>query len=371
MQKQSKESLGKVVLGMSGGVDSSVAAFLLKEKGYEVIPIFLRNYPDESPYLGSSCPFKGDKKIAKSVCSKLGLKLKELDYRSIYLNKVIEPMFSQYEKNLTPNPDVACNTIIKFPALWKYAKSISAEYIATGHYARISKDKNGFHLLQGIDKNKDQSYFLHELSQSDLSHALFPIGNLTKTEVRNLAKKVGLKNWDKQGSRGICFIGKTDFKEFLKKKISQKPGPILSVSGEVIGTHPGIMYFTNGERVRPAKGFEIDSKYINKIGNKKLYISKKIKPNKIIVAPENHPSLKKSKITLKKFHLINKKDFPKSGLKARIRHLGKLHSGNLKKQNNNYVFTLAKPQKEISEGQSLVLYKNKKLIAAGEIAGID
>ncbi|MDP2628724.1 MAG: tRNA 2-thiouridine(34) synthase MnmA, partial [Nanoarchaeota archaeon] len=294
------KSLGKVVLGMSGGVDSSLAAFLLKEKGYDVIPIFLQNYPDESPYLDSICPFKEDKNIAEKICKSLGLKLKKIDYRTKYLNEVIEPMFSQYEKNLTPNPDVSCNTIIKFPALWKYAKSISADYIATGHYARISKDKNGFHLLQGIDKNKDQSYFLHELSQSDLSHTLFPIGNLTKTQVRNLAKKVGFKNWDKQSSRGICFIGKTNFKEFLKKKISPKPGPVLSISGEIIGKHPGMMYFTNGERVRPGKGFEIDSKYINRIGNKKIYVFKKIKPNKIIIAPENHPSLKRSKINLKK-----------------------------------------------------------------------
>jgi len=351
---------------MSGGVDSSVAAFLLKKQGYEVIPIFLRSYPDESLYLNTLCPFKGDKKIARQVCNLLGLNLIELDYRSKYLKKIIEPMFLQYEKNQTPNPDVSCNTIIKFPALWEYAKSVKANYIATGHYARIKKKSKGFYLLQGKDKNKDQSYFLHELSQKDLSHTLFPLGSLTKKEVRQIAKSNKLPNWNKQSSRGICFIGKTNFKEFLQKKIPKKQGLVLSTKKEIIGVHPGSFYFTIGERIGPSKGFIINKNYINKIKNKKLYIAKKIK-NNIIIAPKNHPLLLTKQIKIKKFHLINPKDFPKIKLKARIRHLGKLLTGKLKKSKSSYVFILKTPQKEISSGQSIVLYNKNKLISGGII----
>ncbi len=357
----------KVVLGMSGGVDSSVAALLLKKQKYEIIPIFLRSYPDESPYLDALCPFKEDKKMARQVCNLLGLKLIELDYRSKYLKKIIEPMFSQYKKNKTPNPDVSCNTIIKFPALWRYAKSINADYIATGHYARIKKTHKGFHLLQGKDKTKDQSYFLNELSQLDLSHTLFPIGNLKKSQVRKIAKANKFPNWSKQSSRGICFIGKTNFKKFLQKKISNKQGLVMSPKKEIIGVHPGSFYFTIGERIGPSKGFIINKDYINKIKNKKLYIAKKLK-NNIIIAPKNHPILLIKQITIKKFHLINSKDFPKTNLKARIRHLGKLLSGKLKKSKSEYIFIFTTPQKEISSGQSIVLYKKDNLIAGGIIS---
>lgn len=355
-----------VILGMSGGVDSSVAALLLKKQGYNVIGIFLRSYPDEAPYLDALCPFKGDKKIAKQVAKKLGIKLIELDYRSKYLKRIIMPMFEKYEKNLTPNPDVACNTIIKFPALWKYAKSHKADYIATGHYARIKKSSDSFQLLQAKDKDKDQSYFLYELSENNLSHTLFPNGNLTKFQVREIAKSHNFPNWDKQGSRGICFIGNLNFKTFLKKKIPNKPGPVITIKGDIVGTHPGASYFTIGERAIPSKGIIINKVYTNSTGNKRIYIADK-KSNTLIIAPESHPSLKKSRIFIKNLHLINSKDFPKTNLKARIRHLGKLLPGKLKEQKNKLVFTLKKPEKEIAPGQSIVLYNKERLIGGGII----
>ena len=355
-----------VVLGMSGGVDSSVAALLLKKQGYNVIGIFLRNYPDTVPYLDSACPFKEDKQIAERVCRKLKIPFEKLDYRKQYLKEVIEPMFKLYEKGETPNPDVPCNTIIKFPALWKFAKAHNTDYIATGHYARVKKAKSGFSLLQGKDKKKDQSYFLYELSQSDLSHSLFPLGNLTKTEIRKIAKSHGLPNWNKQGSRGICFIGDLDFKEFLKKKIKPSPGPVLNEKKQKIGTHPGSFYFTIGERIRPNKGISVNPRYINSIGNKKLYIAKK-RGNTLIAAEENSPLLKTSVIKIQKFKLINKKDFPKTNLKARIRHLGKLLPGKLSKKGKSLIFKLSKPEKEIANGQAIVLYQGKKLIGGGII----
>jgi len=367
MAKKINKSKGTVILGMSGGVDSSVTALLLKKQGYKVIGVFLRNYPDEEPYLDSICPFKADKEIAESICKKLNIEFQKLDYRSKYLKSVIQPMFKSYASNQTPNPDVYCNSLIKFPALWKLAKSLKADYIATGHYARIKKSKSGFQLLQGKDKTKDQSYFLYKLTQSDLSHTLFPLGNYKKSEIRKIAKSNNLPNWDKQGSRGICFIGNLDFKEFLKRAVPSSPGPVLDLEGNTLGSHPGAIYFTIGERVGPKKGIKIDSKYINLIGNKKIYIAKKIK-NKLIVAPENHPSLKKSKITIIKLHKVNPKSiFPKSNIKARIRHLGSLLPGKLTNSKGKLIFILKTPQKEIADGQAVTLYHKNVLIAGGLI----
>ncbi|MAG37936.1 tRNA 2-thiouridine(34) synthase MnmA [Candidatus Pacearchaeota archaeon] len=364
--QNSKPTKKTVVLGMSGGVDSSVAALLLKKQGYKVVGIFLRNYPDTEPYLDSICPFKGDKEIAERVCQKLNIPFRVIDYRKQYLKDVIEPMFKSYESGLTPNPDVCCNNLIKFPALWKFAKSISADFIATGHYAQVKKTSKGFQLLSGKDKTKDQSYFLHELTQSDLSHTIFPLGELTKSQVRKIAKSHKLKNWNKQGSRGVCFIGDLDFKSFLKKKIKKSLGVVLTPEGETIGSHPGAFYFTIGERVRPNKGIEINDKYRNSIDNKKLYIAKK-KGNTLIVVPEKSPLLLTKKVFIKNLKPINKKNFSKTGLRARIRHLGSLIPGKLKKEKSKYTFTFNKGIKEVASGQSIVLYKGKILIAAGII----
>ncbi|MAG27105.1 tRNA 2-thiouridine(34) synthase MnmA [Candidatus Pacearchaeota archaeon] len=352
-----------VVLGMSGGVDSSVSAYLLKKQGYKVIGVFLRNYPDEESYLDSTCPFIQDRKFAESVAKKLKIPFQGVDYRSTYLNKVIKPMFKQYSKGLTPNPDIGCNSIIKFPALWKIAKKHKADFIATGHYARIKKSKDGFHLLSGKDKNKDQSYFLHDLSVQDLSHSLFPIGNLKKTKVRKIAKSLGFPNWDKHGSTGICFIGKADMKELLKANIKSKPGPVLNPEGKNVGTHPGTTYFTIGEKVGPKHNVKIEDKYRNLVSSK-IYVAEKRKNNILVIAPENHPSLKRKEIIITNLHKINpKSNLPSKRLKARIRHLGKLLPGKLTKNK----FILNKPEKGIAPGQSICLYKGKELVAAGEI----
>jgi len=349
-----------VVLGMSGGVDSSVAALLLKKQGYKVIGIFLRNYPDNTPYLNQKCPFRKDKQIAQKIAEKLKIHFKVLDYRKQYLKEVIEPMFRQYKKNLTPNPDTDCNKIIKFPALWKEAKKLKADFIATGHYARIKKTEDGFKLMQGKDKKKDQSYFLYQLTQKDLSHTLFPVGDLTKMQVRNIAKKNKFPNYDKKGSRGICFIGKLNFKDFLKKKIKEKPGKIFSTEGEVIGAHPGAVFFTIGERIGPRHKIRIKNNYKPQ---EKLYIAEK-KGNDIIVAIKNHPILKKKKIKIKNLHIINPKNkIPKTNLKARIRHLDQLNKGKLSKD----IFTLEKPIESVAEGQAIVIYRGQELIGGGEI----
>lgn len=355
-----------VVLGMSGGVDSSVSALLLKQKGYKVIGVFLRSYPDNTNYLDSECPFKPDKQIAEKLAEKLGIEFQVVDYRKQYMSLVINPMIKSYKKNLTPNPDVQCNALIKFPVLWKIAKKFKADFIATGHYSRIKKTSLGFQLLRGVDSTKDQSYFLHELNQFDLSHTLFPLGNLTKKEVREVAKKNGFSNHDKQGSRGICFVGKTDMKSLLKANLSSSPGPVLSPEKRVVGTHPGSIFFTIGERIGPKHQVVIDDKYRNK-EKSKLYVAKK-EGNTITIAPQNHPILKTKEVKIQSLHKINPKTkIPPTGLKARIRHLGALHSGKLT-LTPKPKFTFSKAQEGIAPGQSIVFYKNKSLVCAGEIS---
>ena len=353
-----------VLLGMSGGVDSSVSAYLLQKQGYKVIGAFMKNFSENKNPLTGECNWVEEKKMAQKLCSILKIPLITIDSEKEYLKYVIKPMLKAYKEGKTPNPDTLCNKIIKFPILWKKAKQIKADYIATGHYARI-KSKNGkFHLLAGKDKSKDQYYFLYDLSQSDLSHTLFQIGNYTKEQVRKIAKENNFPNWNKKGTSGVCFIGTIDFKAYLKNKIKTKEGKILNEKGITIGSHPGSQYFTIGERIGERKGVIINKEH--KV-NKKLYVTEKIK-NSLVIVSESNPRLKKSKIIIKKFHLINPKaKIPKS-LKARIRHLGSLNPGILKSSNNIYSFTFNKPVKALAEGQAIVLYNKDEVIGGGEIS---
>lgn len=358
----------KVVLGLSGGVDSSVAAYLLKKQGYEVIGVFLKNYSGTKDSLTIECSWIKEREIAQKIASILEIPLITLDYEKDYMKKVIDKLYSDYSRGLTPNPDIDCNNIIKFPALWKYAKKIKADFIATGHYARIKKDNSNYRLLSGKDKQKDQSYFIYDLAQNDLSHILFPIGNLKKEEVRKIAKKLKFPNWNKRGTRGICFVGKVDMKKFLKKKIKEKKGIVISEKKEIIGTHSGNSYFTIGERIGEAKGFELFPEARKKY-HEKLYIAEKLPGNKILVVPENHPLLKKKEIKVHKMHFINPKERIKSkgSLSARIRHLGEKHSGKLVKKGDKYFFIFKKSVKAIAEGQSIVIYKKEIVLGGGEI----
>lgn len=358
-----------VVIGMSGGVDSSVAALLLKKQGYNVMGAFMKNFSDSKNKLTGECLWIQDKKDAQKIASLLNIPLTTFDFEKEYRSQVIKPMFKAYSKGLTPNPDIQCNQIIKFPLFWKYAKSkFNADYIAMGHYAKIKKTKSGFSLFAGKDKTKDQSYFLYTLSQSELSHILFPIGNYTKSQIRQIAKKNHFPNADKPGTKGICFVGKVNMKSFLEKQIPSKQGIILNPEGKQIGTHPGTSYFTIGQRIGSHLGITI----IKPKGSEqeKWYIAEKRSPNILIAAPENHPLLKKKEVIIKSLHLINPKEKIPSNLKARIRHLGQFHSGKLKKQNKKYIFTFNKPVSSIAPGQSLVLYHNSQVIGGGEISKV-
>ena len=354
-----------VIIGMSGGVDSSVASLLLKKQGYKVIGAFMKNFSDSKNKLTGECLWLQDKKDAQKIASLLKIPLVTFDFEKEYKKQVIEPMFKAYSQGLTPNPDIQCNLIIKFPLFWNYAKKLGADYIAMGHYAKIRKNKKKFQLLAGKDKNKDQSYFLYSLTQEDLSRTLFPIGNYTKEQVRKIAKKNHFPNYDKPGTKGICFVGKVNMKSFLEKKIKQKQGKVLSPEGNIIGTHPGISYYTIGQRIGSHIGIEITKPKGKE--QSKWYIAEKRKNNVLIAAPENHPILKKKLVIIKSLHLINPQEKIPSQLVARIRHLGQLYKGKLKKQNNKYIFTFSKPVSSIAEGQSLVLYRKNQVIGGGEI----
>jgi tRNA-uridine 2-sulfurtransferase len=356
----------KVVLGMSGGVDSSVAALLLKKQGYEVYGYFMSCKSKGKPMWLSSIDWKEDEKILRKICRKVGVKkLIVADCEQGYEKKIIGPMFDEYKIGRTPNPDILCNNIGKFPNLLKIMKEIGAEFIATGHYARINKTRKGIELLRGKDKKKDQSYFLCGLSKEILEKCLFPIGDFTKEEIRAIAKRNKFPNWDKRGSRGICYLGKIDMKKFMKQRIVEMNGEMLSPEGDIIGTHPGSVFFTIGERVTDSKGFRFNKKFRRSYSGKKFYVAEKLSGNRIVIASKGDKSLLRKKVFLSDFKFIGEE--VKTGLTARIRHLGEFNSGKLKKEKTRWTFAFDKGQEGVAEGQFIVLYKGEIVVGCGEI----
>ena len=356
----------KVLLAMSGGVDSSVAALLLKKKGYEVYGTFMKNWSDTKNKITGQCTWVEERDHAIKIATKLGIPFVTLDFEKQYKKLVVDEMFKKYKLGITPNPDIDCNQKIKFPMLIKEAKKIGINLIATGHYARIKKEKGKYELHRAKDKSKDQSYFLYRQSQNDLKHTLFPIGNLSKKRVRKIAKKHNFQNHNKKGTVGICFIGKVNLKEFLSKKIKPKKGKILNPEGKQIGIHDGIYYYTIGQRLGPRYGFELERK--NKKTNRmeKWYVAKKdIKTNTITAAPEGHKILLRQKIIIKDLHLIDmqKKELPKKVF-SRIRQVGELIPSTIK----GNTITLNKPITGVSEGQAIVLYSKTKCLGGGIIS---
>lgn len=366
MIKKNKQK--SVLLGMSGGVDSSVSALILKKKGYKVTGAFLKMYSDTKNPLTGECSYLEDLKMARKIAVKLNIPLKIIDYENEYKSRVLVPMFSSYKSGLTPNPDISCNTIIKFPFLWKEAKKLGCDYIATGHYSKIKKTKSGYSLLAGKDKTKDQSYFLSGLTQADLTHTIFPLNNMTKKQVRQIAKKSGFPNWNRHGTAGICFVGNIRFQDFLKKKLKQKLGRVLSPENKQLGTHIGSHYYTIGQKAGEHVGIKINKP--RGYEQSRYYIAEKRKNNIIIVAPESHPLLKKKFILIKSLHLINSKEKIPNSLKARIRHLGNLTPASIRKREQRYIIKLKAHTSGLAKGQYLVLYKNDRVIGSGIISEI-
>ena len=394
----------KIVVGLSGGVDSSVAAYLLKKQGHEVVALFMRNWNDASVTLEDECPWIEDSNDALMVAQKLGIPYQVIDMSELYKEKIVDYMFDEYKKGRTPNPDVLCNREVKFDVFMKTALSLGAEKVATGHYAQVNStfDENGneiFHLLAGADNNKDQSYFLCQLNQDQLSKSLFPIGNLTKPEVREIAREMGLVTADKKDSQGLCFIGKVSLPTFLQQQLEPKEGEIVEIfkdfdafhqetpdfsskleeleflskkihyeksDGKVIGKHQGAHYFTVGQSKGLGIGGHAESCFL---------ISRDIDKNIVFVGEgRNFPGLFRSalKIENSEVHWVREDLRLQNGesmkVKARIRYRQPLEEATLYQFEEGLYIEFENPQSAIAEGQFAAWYLEDELVGSGVIA---
>ena len=352
-----KSKQKKVFVGLSGGVDSSVAAFLLKKQGFDVVGVFIKAwYPDFIP-----CSWREEMRDAMRICAKLGIPFRLLDAEKEYKKKVIDYMITEYSIGKTPNPDVMCNKKIKFKVFLDYANKEGADFIATGHYAQVSEIDGKFALLKSVDTQKDQTYFLWNLTSKILSKTLFPIGHLEKKKVRDIAKKNNLLTATKKDSQGLCFIGHVDMKEFLKKYLKTKSGDVLNVEGEVIGKHQGAILYTFGER----HNFEIFNKNTN---NSALFVvSKDLEKNTITVSPQQDGD-RKDQTKVEKLNWVREVPQAETLLKCKIRYRQPDQSCVIKAFNNNQselLVTFSEQQIAISLGQSIVFYNNKECIGGG------
>ena len=351
----------KIVLGISGGVDSSVAALLLQKSGYDVYGVFMKNWDDKH----AICSAEDDYADAISVCKKLNIPLKKIDYTNQYKDKVFKQFLDDHVHGLTPNPDILCNKEIKFEVFQNYAKEIGATKIATGHYADKYDDSSTSYLKKAIDLSKDQSYFLHQLGQSKLKDTIFPLGKILKKDVRIIAKKYSLINHNKKDSTGICFIGERKYNDFVGQYLTVDKGNIKSLDGEILGTHSGHIYFTIGQR----KGLGIGARLTSE--DKPWYVVKKDIDNNIVFVAqgENHPALFSEQIIVDHINWINlkPKTFPKKYYaKVRYRDKDKLCTI-FSLDNDTYLIKFKSKQKAITPGQSIVLYNEDGICAGGGI----
>ena len=393
----------RVVVGLSGGVDSSVAAYLLQQQGYEVIGLFMKNWHDDSVTISNECPWLEDSNDALLVAEKLGIPFQTVDLSEQYKEKIVDYMFNEYEKGRTPNPDVLCNREIKFDVFMKIAMSLDADYVATGHYCQKSElevdGKTMYQLKAGTDTNKDQSYFLCQLSQEQLAKALFPIGNLTKPEVRKIAAEMDLITAEKKDSQGLCFIGKVRLPEFLQQKLQPKEGVIVQIDknhsvyqsiqpeglsleerlafeankikytlemGKVVGKHQGAHYFTTGQRKGLNVGGTTDPLFI---------IATDVETNTIYTGlTSQHPGLfrKALFITNSELHWVRTDLALANGesmeVMARIRYRQALQKATLYQFETGMYVAFEEPQSAITEGQFVAWHLGEELVGSGVIS---
>jgi len=393
-----------VVVGLSGGVDSSVAAYLLKEQGYNVIGLFMKNWHDDSVTISDDCPWLDDSNDAMLVAEKLNIPFQTVDLSVEYKDKIVDYMFNEYKNGRTPNPDILCNREIKFDVFLKIALSLGADYVATGHYCRKgtvegSSNPEIYKLLSGADSNKDQSYFLCQLSQAQLSKTLFPIGELTKPEVRAIAAKLNLVTADKKDSQGLCFIGKVRLPDFLQQQLQPKKGQIIEIpqthesykvkqpafdsiydelvfrskktnysitDGKVVGTHQGAHYFTKGQRKGLAVGGTVNPLFV---------IDTDVKDNIIYTGQgKNHPGLYKSVLLVlpSEVHWVRPDLAIRVGeslkVMSRIRYRQHLESAFLYATLDGLYVDFDSPQSAITEGQFVAWYLGDELVGSGVIS---
>lgn len=351
-----------VLVGMSGGVDSSVSAALLLQKKYKVIGGFIKNWSETKDAWTGECSWRGDRRDAMRVAAKLGIPLVTFDFEDLYREKVINRMFAEYQKGRTPNPDVLCNQEIKFGVFLEAAKRLKADVIATGHYARQQMGRDGVaHLLRGIDPEKDQSYFLHRIRQQALQKTLFPIGGMKKPEVRALARSLHLPTAERKESMGICFVGKLPMKDFLRSRIKSIPGDVVTLEGKKIGSHDGLDAVTIGQR----HGFAVQIS-----GGPWYAASKDLKKNTLIVVPgHDHPALYASNARVSGIHWIaNPIQEQSRGISVAVRYrqaavpvtIRSVSSASMKIDFQEPVFAIA-------PGQSAVFYKGEECLGGGII----
>lgn len=386
----------RVVVGLSGGVDSSVAAYLLQEQGYEVIGMFMKNWHDDSVTISNECPWLDDSNDAMIVAQHLGIPFHAIDLSETYKERIVDYMFAEYQRGRTPNPDILCNREIKFDIFLNTALKLGADFVATGHYARkASFQKNGtpvYQLLSGKDRNKDQSYFLCQLNQEQLSRSMFPVGELLKPEVRDIAKKIGLVTADKKDSQGLCFIGKVHLPDFLQQRLQPKKGNVIQVPadafhgeegnsadivalsaphqlhpgiGKVIGEHNGAHYYTIGQR----KGLHLSGH------SDRLFVIGTDTDNNIIYTGlgDEHPGLYRRGlfIDVRDEHWI-REDLAlgvgeSRAYLARIRYRQKLEPCVLHKQKEGLYIVFSRPQRGVTAGQFAAWYDGEELIGSGVI----
>ena len=345
-----KNNKRKVAVAMSGGVDSSVSAALLKEAGFDVVGVFMKFWAGDN----RRC-FEGSEKRARKIAGILKIPFHVFDFKKEFKRKIVDPFLADYKKNITPNPCVVCNKEIKFGLFLKKAKALGAEFIATGHYARVKQEKNNLALIKARDKEKDQSYFLWKLNQNQLKHVLFPVGGYLKSEVKKMAKDLKLPVFDLPDSQEVCFIDKTT-NEFLRKYLKIKLGKIVDKKSKVLGKHQGLWFYTIGQR----KGIKLS-------GGPYYVIDKDEKKNRLIVS-KNKKDLYKKELSLKNVSWISSKN-PKLPLKvkAKIRYGHKSAEAVVSKIKTKYVLKFKKPQIAVTPGQSAVFYDKNKLIGGGVI----
>ncbi len=393
----------RVVIGLSGGVDSSVAAYLLKEQGYEVIGLFMKNWHDDSVTISNECPWLEDSNDAMLVAEKLGIPFQVVDLSEQYKERIVDYMFREYKMGRTPNPDVLCNREIKFDVFMKIALELDADFVATGHYCRkgvLEKDgEKIYQLLAGIDENKDQSYFLCQLSQEQLATSLFPIGELTKPEVRKIAAELDLVTANKKDSQGLCFIGKVRLPEFLQQKLQPKEGAIIQIAsdlelytkpkpqfetkedelaykatkyeyhikdGKVVGKHQGAHYFTKGQRKGLAVGGTVEPLFV---------IDTDVEENIIYTGEgKNHRGLYRNVLLVKneEVHWVRNdlaiNDGESMNVMARIRYRQALENAVLFKTAEGMYVEFENDQSAITEGQFVAWYQEDELLGSGVIS---
>ena len=358
----------KVIVGMSGGVDSSVTALLLKQQGYVVEGLFMKNWDEDD---GTEyCTAQQDMSDAQSVADMLKIPLHSVNFASEYWDDVFQIFLQEYKSGRTPNPDILCNKEIKFKVFLDYAELLGGDYIATGHYARTSTKNGRTYLLKGIDDSKDQSYFLHAVNEAAFSRTLFPIGEMKKTEVRKIAEEYGLITAKKKDSTGICFIGERRFKDFLEQYLPGQPGNIESSDGDIIGQHSGLMYYTLGQR----QGLGIGG--LKTSDDNPWYVSGKDLSRNTLIAVQggSHPLLFSDSLKVSELHWINglpeeiiKNENTDFSCQAKTRYRQDDQQCQVIKTEGGYLVKFNTPQRSLTPGQSVVLYRDSICLGGGVI----